>query len=75
MIVHLTWQPDDDGGPETIIAEMAAAHVSELQDLLAEGVDFGETAIWIPVPTGDAPGAPFHKRLFRLARITNVTAA
>ncbi|MWA08813.1 DUF1653 domain-containing protein [Streptomyces sp. BA2] len=55
-------------------ADLPAARIRELQDLLADPTaDFGEAAMWIPVRLDTEPrNAPFAKRLFRLARITAV---
>lgn len=69
MIGRLTWQPANTHDPETLTVDMPADRISELQTLLAAGVDFGEAAIWIP--TRNADGTYTH-RLFRLARIAAI---
>lgn len=74
--LRLTWQPGDSNTPETMTAAMSPARAAELQQLLADGTDFGETAMWIDVRLdSEPPHAPFMPRLFRLARITEIEVA
>lgn len=66
MIAHLTWRPDDTDQSETITVDMPATHITEMQQLLADGAPLGDALLWIPVR--DSAGT-YTPRLFRLARI------
>lgn len=69
MIAHLTWQPDDTNQPEILTVDMPATHITEMQQLLADGTPLGGAVLWIPVR--DTAGT-YTPRLFRLARITAI---
>lgn len=66
---RLTWQPDDTDQPEILTVDMPAAHITEMQQLLADGTPLGDAVAWIPVRDSSGTYTP---RLFRLARITAI---
>jgi hypothetical protein len=67
----MTWQPDNIPGPETLTVDLAEPWLSEFRTLIGTPEwATSEAVMWIPCQT--APGRPFEKRLFRLARITAI---
>lgn len=69
MITRLTWQPDDTPGPEALTADIDAALLFEMRQLIGTPEwAKSEAVMWINCQSG--PDQTWGKRLFRLARIT-----
>lgn len=72
--VRLTWQPADSIGPQTVIADIPDYVAQQMRDLIGTSAwTSTEAVMWISCRVRS--DELMTKRLFRLARITDVTEA
>lgn len=74
MIARLTWLPADTTTPETLTVDLPPERIAEMRELIGTEAWTTSDAVMLILCQG-RPEPTWGKRLFRLARITDVEPA